>query len=212
MAPTAPTARTARRAPRYARPSGCSAPSSAGIGTSVVPVGILENGDSPTGTLVLRLHRPGQQCASPSQPPFWLAQVEVHGNGAYSASLPFGPPPPFDQLGTWIWSATYVGDARNELTHTICGAFTTNVTKRNPGLSLHELDSSAVRAGSLRGRPWGVLCLPAEQRVDPRTARSRRRGLHGNTRLRAIRDDVYLRGTSRPTRGGDVATASNVPG
>ena len=113
-----------------------SAPSSAGIGTSVVPVAILENGDNPTGTLIVRLHRPGQQCASPSQPPFWLAQVEVHGNGAYSASLPFGPPPPFDQLGTWIWSATYVGDARNELTHTICGAFTTNVTKRNPGLSL----------------------------------------------------------------------------
>ena len=50
-----------------------SAPSSAGIGTSVVPVAMLENGDNPMGTLIVRLHRPGQQCASPSQPPFWLA-------------------------------------------------------------------------------------------------------------------------------------------
>ena len=90
----------------------------------------------PDGNLDRAAASTGQQCASPSQPPFWLAQVEVHGNGAYSASLPFGPPPPFDQFGAWIWSATYVGDARNELTHTICGAFTTNVTKRNPGLSL----------------------------------------------------------------------------
>jgi hypothetical protein len=126
-----------------ARPSlRVSAPSTAGIGTSVVPVAILENGDNPTGTLIVRLHRPGQQCASPSQPPFWLAQVEVHGNGSYLAGLP----PPFDQLGAWRWSATYVGDARNELTHTVCGAFDTEVVKRTPFLFL-TLPSSLTVGG-----------------------------------------------------------------
>ena len=113
-----------------------------------------------------RLHRPGQQCANPSQPPFWLAQVEVRGNGAYSASLPFGVPQAFDQLGTWTWSATYVGDARNELTHTICGTHTTNVTKRTPWVESHELDPCAVRARSLRGCSRGVLRVSAEQPAD----------------------------------------------
>jgi len=150
------------------RPSlGISAPATAGIGSGVVPVAILESGDNPTGTLILRLHRPGQQCADPSQPPFWLAQVAVHGNGAYSPDPTFGAPSPFDQLGTWTWSATYTGDTRNELAHATCGAFTTTVTRRNPGLSLtnwtpapYEPGVFAVARGEFSAyRPSGSLTV-----------------------------------------------------
>jgi hypothetical protein len=145
------------------------------IGTLAFPTAVLENGNNPTGTLIVRLHRPGQECANPNQPPPWLGEVTVNGNGFYQAGSPFGVSPFLDQLGTWVWSATYVGDSLNELTSTVCGAFTTNVVKRTPGLGLseggpfpHEVGTSLVIQGTFSAyAPSEALTLRVYGPGDP---------------------------------------------
>lgn len=113
-----------------------SVPGTTEVGTHPLPIAVLENGDNPTGQLVVRLHRPDGPCADPTQAPPWTGQVTVTGNGHYIASSSDGKPPTLDRIGPWTWSATYVGDGRNEPASTVCGAFVTEVVRRTTSLSL----------------------------------------------------------------------------
>jgi len=126
-------------------------PFTAGLGTSVIPSAVLENGDNPTGQLNFWIHRPGEPCRSASFPPAWFGTTNVAGNGSYTPGLqqPFPSPVVFDTLGPWRWSATYVGDSRNELTATVCDTFNTEVTKRTPGLELTLWTSPPFEVGAV---------------------------------------------------------------
>ncbi len=104
--------------------------SNVGLGLGVSDSATLSGALSPTGTITFRLYGPNDAACSTS--PVFSAQKTVTGNGVY-VSPTFVP----QHAGTYLWVATYSGDANNAPAATGCGdaAETLVVQPRQPALS-----------------------------------------------------------------------------
>jgi hypothetical protein len=84
------------------------------IGGQVRDTPTLSGGNAPTGELVVRLFRPGDDdCSGPAA---FGDRITVSGNGSYRSGL-FTP----KQVGIFHWTAHYSGDARNQTASSSCG-------------------------------------------------------------------------------------------
>jgi len=76
----------------------------------------LSNGFNPTGTITFRLYDPTQPTCTGT--PRFTQTVTVNGNGTYTTTGGFLT----DRVGTWRWTATYSGDANNNIAISGCNA------------------------------------------------------------------------------------------
>ena len=84
------------------------------VGRGVWDTAILSGGSEPRGKITFRLYGPDDSgCAGP--PVFTVEQVVI-GNGRYRSAT-FVP----QQAGSYLWIATYSGDANNAPAATRCG-------------------------------------------------------------------------------------------
>ena len=146
-----------------------SGPTSVPVGTSSRPVATLRDGAGPSSFITFRLFRPGDASCSTAA---FIGSVDVNGNGNYSFS-PFFPVPFHDQVGTWRWTASYAGDARNEPAATECGAYVVNVTPRSSGIFINRPSpqpvgsSVTISGGSMFFQPTGTISLRVHGPDDP---------------------------------------------
>ena len=99
------------------------------LGEHAYDTAVLSDGSRPTGTITFHLYGPND--AACSRPPVFGAQKTVVGNGVY-VSPTFAP----RHAGTYLWVATYSGDANNAPAATRCGDHgeTLVVQPRQPAL------------------------------------------------------------------------------
>jgi hypothetical protein len=113
------------------------ATASATAGGTISDTATLAGGASPTGTITFNAFGPNNStCSAPSA---FTSIVPVSGNGNYNSD-PF----PATAVGTYLWVASYSGDANNNGTATACNA---------PG------EKSTVTAGP----PGRVTLIPLSQ-------------------------------------------------
>ncbi|MGV1046940.1 MAG: beta strand repeat-containing protein [Solirubrobacterales bacterium] len=98
-----------------ANPSLTTTAASATIGSPISDSATLSGGFSPTGSIQFKAFGPGDTTCSLT--PAFSVGVSVSGNGVYS-STNFTP----TQLGTYLWTASYSGDANNNPASSGCGA------------------------------------------------------------------------------------------
>jgi N-acetylneuraminic acid mutarotase len=118
-------------------------PASAPIGSTLNAQAQLSNGYQPTGTITFRLYSSSDAACS-STPAFQNA-VTVNGNATYSTSSGFT----VNALGTWHWTATYSGDANNNLATSACAAAAVAVTKASPSINTTPNPASGTSGATL---------------------------------------------------------------
>jgi hypothetical protein len=91
-----------------------SATATATVGGTISDTATLSGGTAPTGTITFNVFGPNN--ATCTLPAVFTSTMPLSGNGATSA--PFAPLVP----GTYLWVATYSGDANNNSVSTACGA------------------------------------------------------------------------------------------
>jgi hypothetical protein len=90
--------------------------SSATIGAPVAEIATFSGGSQPTGQILLRAYGPDDAgCSGPAA--FSLTLDVTPGNGTY-ASGAFTPA----KVGSYSWTASYSGDAKNEVASSTCNA------------------------------------------------------------------------------------------
>jgi hypothetical protein len=112
------------------------------LGTAVSDAAILAGGTTPTGTIAFNLYGPDD--ATCITAPVFTASATVSGNGPYGSGN-FVPAAP----GTYRWTASYSGDAKNNPATGACNAPNQSVTvaKASPTIS------TAASPGNLLGAP-----------------------------------------------------------
>jgi hypothetical protein len=90
------------------------APASVKVGDAVGDIAHLGGGANPRGTITFRLYGPNDSTCS--APPVFVGEQNVVGNGSYPSPTPTPAVP-----GTYLWVATYSGDANNAGAATACG-------------------------------------------------------------------------------------------
>jgi hypothetical protein len=101
----------------------------AGPGSAVHDTAVIAGGASPTGTLTFRAYGPSDPtCAST---PAFTSTVTVSGNGSYSSGS-FTVPAP----GSYLFVASYSGDANNAPASGACGSANEGVTFAAPALAV----------------------------------------------------------------------------
>jgi len=145
-------------------------PSETELGIFVYDAAAL-NGDNPTGTLVYRLFAPGDEtCISPT----FVTSVPVSGNRTYFSFEGGIWPAALDRRGTWRWTVSYSGDARNEPVTSGCAAEPVVVRTRTTFASIVVFNSFQP-IGSQLGvsvfangyRPTGTLVARLFRPDDP---------------------------------------------
>ncbi|MGD0247385.1 MAG: hypothetical protein ABSB59_44665 [Streptosporangiaceae bacterium] len=114
------------------------------VGALVLDTAALLGGSSPTGTITFNLYGPSAT-ANCSGTPVDTETVTVTGNGGYST--PAGATP--SQAGTYWWTASYSGDARNNPAASGCGAEQVTISKVTLGFA----------TGAGPGGPVGTLVI-----------------------------------------------------
>ena len=110
------------------------------VGGAISDTATLAGGVDPTGTITFDVFGPDDsECSGPIA---FTSTVTVTGDGTY-ASGPFTP----GSAGTYIFTATYNGDADNNATVPLCGDANESVVVTNPPLSLTTAASPSVPAG-----------------------------------------------------------------
>ncbi len=127
------------------------------VARAVVPIGgatgdraTLAAGSEPRGTITFRVYGPDDRTCSMS--PVFTAQQIVVGNGTYRS-------PRFEprQTGTYLWTATYSGDANNHEANTRCNdaGERTMVLPRRPLLATSASPPAYLRKAA-RAQPAGL--------------------------------------------------------
>jgi hypothetical protein len=120
------------------------------IGGSVTDIATL-SGSDPQGTITFSLYRPNDSTCSGT--PAFTADQTVIGDGTYTSPA-FAP----GQAGTYLWVATYSGDANNNPAATACGdsGETVVVLPRRPALITSSSPPAFLRNGRHRVRAAGL--------------------------------------------------------
>jgi hypothetical protein len=115
------------------------------VGGPVSDAATLAGGTAPTGTLTFRLYGPDDPGCS-SAPVFTSSPVAVNGNGTYGSGN-FTTA----QAGTFLWRASYSGDANNAAVTGACGAPNEAVVvdKASPTLGTVATPAHSVLGGSV---------------------------------------------------------------
>ena len=145
---------------------------SAGIalGGTISDSAVLSGGVSPTGSITFDVYGPGD--ATCSNAPAFSSVVTVSGNGTYSSGS-FTP----TALGTYLFVASYGGDANNNAVAGSCGAAGESVvvtmaspsiaTTASAGVALGgTISDSAVLSGGV-DTPTGSITFDAYGPADP---------------------------------------------
>jgi hypothetical protein len=108
----------------------------------------LSGGVNPTGTITFRAYGPNDPACSMT--PAFTTQLVVVGNGTYHS--PFFEP---QQAGTYLWIASYSGDANNAPATTKCGdaGETLTVLPRQPALSTSASVPGRLSNAAMPARP-----------------------------------------------------------
>ncbi len=149
----APTPAWALRAMAISNQAGPGQP----IGSPVYDSATLSAGKTPTGTITFQLYVPSDPTCAGT--PAFTQAVTVAGGGFYR-SANYVPSVP----GTYRWTATYSGDARNAAVASSCSATgaTVDVAKLRPALAVSATVSAkggaTTATASIRGaNPTGTL-------------------------------------------------------
>ncbi|MEO7761552.1 MAG: choice-of-anchor D domain-containing protein [Casimicrobiaceae bacterium] len=86
------------------------------VGNTVSDSATLSGGSAPTGTITFTLFGPNNATCTGTAA-FTSAAIPVNGNGNYGSGN-FAP----NQAGTYLWIASYTGDANNNAVAGACGA------------------------------------------------------------------------------------------
>jgi hypothetical protein len=111
------------------------------LGGSVSDTATLSGGNNPTGTITFNLFGPGNGTCSGAS--IFTAPATVNGNGNYSSG-PYTP----TAAGTYNWTATYSGDANNQVANDGCGAPNESVVVSKSQTVLTTDSSGGVPLGS----------------------------------------------------------------
>lgn len=110
------------------------------LGGQVHDTATLAGGSTPSGQITFRLF--GASDASCSGAPVFTSVVSVSGNGGYD-SASFSPAAP----GTYRWTASYAGDANNNVASSTCNAAGESVTVSKISPTLTTTASANVAVG-----------------------------------------------------------------
>ena len=100
---------------------GATASAGGEFGKNVTDGAVLAAGDSPTGTITLKLYGAGDSTCAGA--PLFTSIVAASGNGNY-ASASYAP----TGVGTYYWTAAYSGDAKNNAASVACASTGQSVT------------------------------------------------------------------------------------
>ncbi len=121
------------------------------LGGSVYDTATLASGSSPTGSITFSLYGSADTtCSSPVT----TSTITVNGNASYVAAS-FVPASP----GTYLWVASYSGDAGNNGVSGTCGASGQSVTVGPAGPSL-TISTTSTAKGSTVTVSWSGVPSP----------------------------------------------------
>lgn len=111
------------------------------VGSSINGTATLAQGQSPTGSVVIKAFAPGDTACSDT--PAFTSTVSVSGNGQYGGSGFVAA-----AAGAYRWTATYSGDSNNESAETSCGGAggSSTVAKAIPALSAPDTAQVVIGA------------------------------------------------------------------
>jgi hypothetical protein len=114
------------------------------VGNDVSDAAALAGGSNPTGSMTFMLFGPNDPTCS-GAPAFTSAAIAVNGNGNYGSG-PFTT----SLAGTYLWIASYSGDANNNAVATACGAPGQSVVvqKASPAVTTGASPSSGAVIGT----------------------------------------------------------------
>ncbi|MGH9125183.1 MAG: beta strand repeat-containing protein [Acidimicrobiales bacterium] len=113
------------------------------VGSVISDSAVLSGGvDTPTGTITFNVFGPDN--ASCTGAPVFTSTATVNGNGTYSSSM-FTT----TAAGTYLFVASYSGDANNNAVASACGAANESVTITKASPAIATTPSPSVTAGGL---------------------------------------------------------------